>query len=117
MGDLIERDAALARIDCCLGNSLGGRKEFDSGLLQARKFVINTPAVNRWIPCIEKKPEIWKEVLVTLNDKGYKSIHIGEMQEEGSWMIGGEFWYEKDDPRITHWMPLPEPPESEVQNV
>ena len=64
----------------------------------------------RWIQCSEKKPEIWKEVLVVLNDNGYKSIHIGEMQEEGSWMIGGEFWYEKDDPRITHWMPLPDPP-------
>lgn len=66
--------------------------------------------VQKWIPCSEKKPEIWQEVLVTLNDKGYKSIHIGEMQEEGSCMIGGEFWYEKDDPRITHWMPLPDPP-------
>lgn len=108
-------DEIFSRCLCC-GQIMSDVIDRDRMLEICRDAVKELPAVNRWIPCSEKKPEIWKEVLVTLNDKGYKSIHIGEMFEEGSWMIGGEFWYEKDDPRITHWMPLPELPESNVIN-
>lgn len=32
---------------------------------------------------------------------------------DGDWMIGGEFWYEKSDPAITHWMPLPKLPKED----
>lgn len=122
MADLIERDAVLARIDCCLGNSLGGRKEFDSGLMQARKFVISTPAVNRWIPCSERLPETPYEgfgvhfrysdcVLVAAKDWMGMAYYLTE--EGKSWWEFADAQTKQriDRVEITHWMPLPEPPE------
>jgi Lar family restriction alleviation protein len=67
-----------------------------------------------WIPCSVKKPEAYKSVLVVIKDNDrYTWINIGETDEDGNWMIGGEFWYSKSDTSITHWMPLPELPETE----
>lgn len=68
------------------------------------------PSVPNWISCQDKLPEKWKEVLVILNHSGYRCIRIAELQENGAWMVSGEFWYDKDDPAITHWMPLPDMP-------
>jgi hypothetical protein len=119
--DLIERDAALARIDCCLGNSLGGRKEFDSGLMQARKFVISTPAVNRWIPCSERLPEKECYALIYFG-QGTTAEGITDAWYDGkSWnytnsiIENGAEWEETVliPHEVTHWMPLPEPPEKE----
>ena len=49
-----------------------------------------------------------KSVLVVIKEDGYTDICVGETYGEGNWMISGEFWYEKSDSAITHWMPLPE---------
>ena len=62
---------------------------------------------NNWIKCSEKMPENGKNVLVVIKEDGYTDICVGETYGEGNWMISGEFWYEKSDPSITHWMPLP----------
>ena len=130
MADLIERDAALAYIDCCLGNSLGGRKEFDSGLMQARKFVTIIPAVNRWIPCSERLPEPDTMVIVCYygsdcifpmqgetvteaiaRQNKVPTVTMGFLDEDG-WngadmfpmMVQPTFWMNLPD------APLPEPP-------
>lgn len=66
-----------------------------------------------WIKCSEKMPENGKNVLVVIKEDGYTDICVGETHGEGNWMISGEFWYEKSDPAITHWMLLPKPPEVE----
>ena len=65
---------------------------------------------NEWIKCSEKMPENDKSVLVVIKEDGYTDICVGETYGEGNWMISGEFWYEKSDPAITHWMSLPELP-------
>ena len=120
MDDLIERNAVLAYIDCCLGNSLGGREEFDRGLLQARKFVVNTPTVH-WIPCIRLLPEQDGEYLVFTE---YKDVFkcTFDSNEENKWgfrqdcrdpdTLGwtGTTWTAVET--VTHWMPLPKPPEN-----
>lgn len=116
MADLIERNGALARIDCCLGNSLGGRKEFDSGLLQARKFVINTPAVNRWISVEDALPEKDKSYITYAETTKY--CNHNELPEESRINIlyfNGEEWYDEECRyyNVTYYMPLPEPPEKE----
>lgn len=78
----------------------------DSGLLQAREFVISVPAVNRWIPCSKMLPEKHVEVLAY-------SPYWGKIVVA---MWGGEFWLEQwtdddlEQSEISHWMPLPEPP-------
>ena len=60
-----------------------------------------------WIKCSEKMPENGKSVFVVIKEDGYTDICVGETYGEGNWMINGEHWYEKSDPAITHWMPLP----------
>lgn len=69
--------------------------------------------IYNWIKCSEKMPENGKSVLVVIKEDGYTDICVGETYGEGNWMISGEFWYEKSDPAITHWMPLPELPKGE----
>ena len=76
------------------------------------EFVKREPD-NEWIECRKKMPENGKNVLVVIKEDGYTDICVGETYGEGNWMISGEFWYEKSDPAITHWAPLPEPPEVE----
>lgn len=68
---------------------------------------------SKWIKCSEKMPENGKNVLVVIKEDGYTDICVGETNKSGDWMINGEFWYEKSDPAITHWMLLPKPPEVE----
>lgn len=56
----------------------------------------------RWIPRFNRTPEPGKDVLCA-----FKNRHI-----EISWMKSeGYFLYEDIYGRVTHWMPLPEPPE------
>lgn len=67
----------------------------------------NAQTVNRWIPCSERLPEKHVEVLAY-------SPYWGKIVVA---MWGGEFWLEQwtdddlEQSEITHWMPLPEPPE------
>ena len=67
--------------------------------------------VQKWIPCSEHMPEKHTEVLAYSPFWGKIVVAM--------WC--GEFWLEQwtDDDlqqsEITHWMPLPAPPESEVQ--
>lgn len=115
--DLIERNAAIARIDCCLGNSLGGRKEFDSGLMQAREFVISTPAVNRWIPVDDSLPEIGYNVLVTRQtESNARYIRIASRQDD-CWMDSTDEYGKPNPHLVIAWMPMPdayEPPNSMI---
>lgn len=97
----------------CLGNSLGGRKEFDSGLMQARKFVISTPAVNRWIPCSEMLPHGGRVLATT--KQGYV-VDVIFVAKGSQWFRNGEYF---PTDTVIAWMPMPdayEPPEKEWNN-
>jgi hypothetical protein len=65
------------------------------------------PDEPKWIPCSERLPEKHVEVLAY-------SPYWGKIVVA---MWGGEFWLEQwtdddlEQSEITHWMPLPEPPE------
>lgn len=65
------------------------------------------PDEPRWIPCSEMLPEKHVEVLAY-------SPYWGKIVVA---MWGGEYWLEQwtdddlEQSEITHWMPLPEPPE------
>ena len=54
----------------------------------------------RWIPVEERLPDNAKEVIVIL-DNGYITV---------SWRSCDNSWYISDTRKVTHWMPLPEPP-------
>lgn len=104
MADLIERDAIIKQIAAKQDKAMYGRE--DVAFYQAIKIIRDAPAVNRWIPCSERLPEVYEKVL-TYSDDGIIHDNFRLNLRDGSvgWSQG---W------GVTHWRPRPEPPESEV---
>lgn len=78
-------------------------KHFD---IKAPRPATDTNVGHKWISVEERLPKTWKDVL-TCRRNG----HV-----EMNWLMLVDGWH-KDDPElnpVTHWMPLPEPPEVEV---
>ena len=69
--------------------------------LQAR--IAELEAQQRWIPVSERLPE-GRTVLVLKKDG---SISIDTTYIDG----GNYFWWKSGQSKVTHWMPLPNPPE------
>lgn len=73
-----------------------------------------TPAVGavtgRWIPVTERMPDAFRPVIVC-REKGK-----GEYVVEQGFKDVGDWWkvYGTRTKNVTHWMPLPEPPEVEA---
>lgn len=78
-----------------------------------------------WISVKDRLPEPGKEVLLIVHGWQSRLIYIGELNHiaaekswltgvtsaESDWCIWG--WSYLKEPHVTHWMPLPEPPEVE----
>ena len=102
MADLIERDALMKDLrsecpesDVCIA---------ETSCIEC--IVGRQPAANRWIPCSERLPESFIYVLCAGRDG------IGILRYIGSkWLDDEAHVYTTNE--ITHWMPLPEPPEKE----
>ena len=66
--------------------------------------------VPRWIPVEERLPESDGDVLTIVTGK-VNNVTLIDAQEIGSfdksegWVL--EMWPEWEDPKVTHWMPLP----------
>lgn len=80
--------------------------------------IINAPAVNRLIPCSERLPEQDKKYITYAETTKYCTHN--EIYDDGRVNIlyfDGKEWYDDECIyyNVTHWMPLPSPPESEVQ--
>ena len=61
---------------------------------------------NSWIPTSERLPDTPKDVLAWAQNAGVWIGYYNALPEFESWMYGaGKFL-----PKVTHWMPLPEPP-------
>lgn len=64
--------------------------------------------MGQWIKCSERMPDDFVDVLVT--DGHY--VEIMTRLGDGSWLVLLEEWSTcVSVDGITHWMPLPEPPE------
>jgi hypothetical protein len=108
MADLIDRDALMKEI---CGNECGSvcDEECENVFCNFYDYIMDAPAVNRWIPCSERLPESFIYVLCAGRDG------IGILRYIGSkWLDGEANAYTTNE--ITHWMPLPEPPEKEAEN-
>ena len=74
-----------------------------------RKRIAELEAAQRWIPVSERLPQIGVRVLFYNNF--IKNIHKGWYSGD-EWTSDIGIFYNGDKlKRITHWMPLPEPPE------
>lgn len=122
MPDLIERSAAIDNMcgDCKSGYD--GHCPHPHGMCHECESILQTPkaditAVNRWIPCSERLPEENVYVLAWAK-RAHKSNAILSVLINGIWKIGVNDCSDGFHAvgKITHWMPLPEPPEREVQD-
>ena len=73
---------------------------------------------SEWIPCREVLPEQDKKYITYAETTKYCTHN--EIYDDGRINIlyfDGKEWYDDECIyyNVTHWMPLPEPPESEVQ--
>ena len=92
--DLLENHCDYAgHVDC---------KE-DCTLCLADHLLADGVTVQKWIPVTERLPEEHRRVLCCQVYGGNLLLTI----QDNEWL--GEEW-EIDSGRVTHWMPLPEPP-------
>lgn len=98
MDDLIERSAVIWITA-------------ETGALETQRRVIELPAVNRWIPCNERMPEIDVDVIVFYPYWDDKPIQVAHLNYDKLTfeLSDGEFNFAAS--MVTHWMPRPEPPE------
>ena len=70
----------------------------------------------RWIPVAEKLPEAWRRVIVCAKHDGGLSVWDAARWSGKRWEkemeVCYDYWTKIDEP-VTHWMPLPQPPEEE----
>ena len=112
MADLIDRDALMKKI---CGNECGSvcDEECENAACNFYDYIMDAPVVNRRIPCSERLPE--KDETVLIYAAGHSVTAFFDA-------VKGVFRLTESDDlfylqsAVTHWMPLPEPPESEVQN-
>lgn len=70
-----------------------------------------------WVSVSERMPDEDQVVIVIANGKPRENINLNgafelaEWSERDGWVL--ECWPEWETPVVTHWMPLPEPPERE----
>ena len=73
---------------------------------QAARIAELEAKVPRWIPVTEKIPPDQEEVLVLTSSKnGVRNV------DKGYWAI--DHFIHRGRAEVTHWMPLPEPPETD----
>ena len=92
-------------------------ENFQRGFIEkiADHLLANGVTVQAWIPVTERLPEPWTPVLIYRPDMVSKMLvteHGGYCDEDDDgWQRYGKDLY--NNPVITHWMPLPQPPKGE----
>ena len=88
--------------------------ELEAALTNARELVGMTPppAFPEWIPVTAKLPEDGETVFVIIHD-GFERFENGNEVARLTYLGNGNWWsWESERYVVTHWMPLPNPPEA-----
>jgi hypothetical protein len=85
------------------------RAFFNEGYIAGMTDAKDTNVPSKWIPVTERLPERFVDVLCYFPEKDYGSpimVDYNESTEEETACFASEFKWGK----VTHWVPLPEPP-------
>ena len=117
MSDYIKREAAIAA--AFSANGIGNSEYRNVCDIAERLRLIPAADVverNQWIPVTERLPEYCRNVIVT--DGEYVSMGWLDNYRDRNGTVY-IIWYAPNssvnESHISHWMPLPEPPESEEE--
>ena len=107
MDDLISRQAGIDEFEKELSAKYN-RREFAIGFVGIKRILENLPSAqpeHRWIPCSERLPEMFHDVLISTRwktvDRAYRSFTC--------WLHNGMDCTNYENDEILAWMPLPEP--------
>jgi len=85
----------------------------DADKIQAERDALNEP-VQDWIPCSERMPEEFGRYWCYVEEQN--SLGKSHYQWNCSWN-GDRWWVESENGgRVTHWMPLQEPPKQTAES-
>lgn len=76
----------------------------------ASHLIDNDVTVQQWIPVTERLPECFKRVLVCRKNEDTPIVEQGYKDVGDWWKV-----YGTRTKKVTHWMPLPEPPKGEEE--
>ena len=110
MNDLIDRQAALDIFKPWL--DVKGYSEGELNMLRAVIYELETmPSTSAWVSVKDRLPEIEKSVLIYYPKWDGDEIQVAKLEDDGMMFdICGEF--NIGTGVVTHWMPLPQKPES-----
>ena len=75
------------------------------------EYIAELEAAQRWIPVSERLPEDGETVFVIIHD-GFERFENGNEVARLTYLGNGNWWsWESERYVVTHWMPLPNPPE------
>ena len=97
------------------GSTLGhhsGLYEVAADALEIQqKRIAELEKQRRWIPVTERLPEAFVSVLVNMpGEKPSPTVREGFISNNGVWHSA---YFDRESDEVTHWMPLPEPPEGD----
>ena len=76
--------------------------------MEADILIANGVTFQKWIPVTERLPDEDQKAICIMDDGSFRVFRWSYI--DWMWDDGNEWYKEKD---ITHWMPLPEPPQEE----
>jgi hypothetical protein len=85
-------------------------------LVMVAKWIDEAPEVGKWIPVTERSPDEG-QVLVLKKYKGKPYVDIGTIIEGRAYCASDEYAIHINEHRLTHWMPLPEPPKNDKEGT
>ena len=93
------------------------RPALDMAISALRQQDVTDKDVGKWISVKDRLPDYMGEVLVIVSGKPHENItldgayEIAEYDPVEGWIL--EMWPEWCSGVVTHWMPLPDPPEED----